>query len=56
MTVAEFLDLAKQKGIMIATAGTVLVLTVFASVWRWRFNRGPLEALLRVPKLRRTPL
>lgn len=41
---------------MIATAGTVLVLTVFASLWRWRFNRGPLEALLRVPKLRRAPL
>ncbi|KUG59519.1 DUF418 domain-containing protein [Nesterenkonia jeotgali] len=38
---------------MLATTGTVLALMVFASLWRWRFNRGPLEVLLRAPKLRR---
>lgn len=38
---------------MLATTGTVLVLMVFASLWRVRFNRGPLEVLLRAPKLRR---
>lgn len=41
---------------VLATAGTVLVLMVFASLWRVRFNRGPLEVLLRAPKLRRPTL
>ncbi|MBA8922271.1 MULTISPECIES: DUF418 domain-containing protein [Nesterenkonia] len=31
----------------------VSVLMVFASLWRARFNRGPLEVLLRAPELRR---
>ncbi|MDZ5077828.1 DUF418 domain-containing protein [Nesterenkonia sp. HG001] len=38
---------------MIATTGTVAVLMVFAWLWRKRFTRGPLEMVLRAPKLQR---
>lgn len=34
---------------VVASAGTVIALMVFAGLWRWRFRQGPLEALLRSP-------
>lgn len=40
---------------MIAAAGTVIALMAFAVLWRWRFQRGPLEALLRAPPRRIRP-
>lgn len=40
---------------VIASASTVLALMAFAWLWRQRFTRGPLEVLLRAPRLSRRP-
>lgn len=40
---------------VIASAATVGALMAFTWLWRQRFTRGPLEVLLRAPKLSRRP-
>ncbi|MCH8563629.1 DUF418 domain-containing protein [Nesterenkonia sp. YGD6] len=40
---------------MIASTWTVAALMAFAWLWRKRFSRGPLEVLLRAPRLSRRP-